>query len=318
MAAISVTLDYGSLAAIGLFALSALILSAARAAGKSPVEYLFARRLHRDKIDVEYEYEQRKELRARIGQFHGRLVEAASAMNYRLLNLEKNRKRYIEEGWLRREKAPLRLLRRRRYDGYGYYYRTTVARFLMLAALSNKFEHEALFIDSRIAEPTDRTFLFYVKAFGWAMTDVELFRGLTYNSSESTDHFFTDELRRICMNVSKDDPSLDPRSFHELFMGDSDFASAISFFDDLRPGQLRWDRLMALQLLLMAFLNRFGYPDIHMSDESWFEKVASQIHHRAVAENLSAWMPRLGLKDDEEARRIDAALKRRITLPDAV
>jgi hypothetical protein len=93
--------------------------------------------------------------------------------------------------------------------GRLYYFRTTVYRFLLLASVGNHFERRALHIDSRIAEPSDLTFLLYVKALRWAITDAALFRDVEGYSEETPgDHFYADRLREMCASMYDGDRQL--------------------------------------------------------------------------------------------------------------
>ena len=68
---------------------------------------------------------------------------------------------------------------------------------------------------------------------------------------------------------------------------------------------------MALWLLLMAFINTFGYKS-QFSEDVWFDKVAEQIGHVEVAKKLLNWLPKLGLDSDPGAKKIQEALRRRL------
>ena len=107
--------------------------------------YLIAKLELRDKLRIEYEYEQRKKLRDLIGRYHGRVLQAAEDMNYRIFNLYSNE----SHGWLEVDTD---------YEKVGttrqkYYFQTTVYRFLNLMFIVRRFEEESLYVDSRIAEP---------------------------------------------------------------------------------------------------------------------------------------------------------------------
>jgi hypothetical protein len=82
---------------------------------------------------------------------------------------------------------------------------------------------------------------------------------------------------------------------------------ALVFFDGLRPDSFRWDRLTAFRLLLLAFLNGFGYEH-QQSPQSHLDAVARNIKTVTVAANLVAWLPKLGLGNDVQAQRIETAL----------
>jgi hypothetical protein len=81
------------------------------------------------------------------------------------------------------------------------------------------------------------------------------------------------------------------------------FEDVFEFFQGLtsQESRFRWDRLVCFHLLVMAFLNVFGYKSHYSEDE--------------IAPNFKEWIHRLGLGDQSEAQRIiralDAALARR-------
>ena len=261
--------------------------------------------LHRAKADTDYEYEQRKKLRDAIGEYRGQLVEAATDFNYRLMNLDRN----VARGWLNVDGQ---------YDlpkGKLYYFRTTVYRFLVLASVGNRFERDALHIDSRIAEPTDLTFLLYVKALRWAITDAALFRGVEGYSEETPgDHFYADRLREMCASMYDGERELRFGEFEDAvpMEGTKD---ALVFFDGLAPDTFRWERLAAFRLLLIGFINTFGYEH-QRSPQAHLDAVARNIRTASVADNLRMWLPKLGLGDDLQAQRVEAALAK-VALPQA-
>jgi hypothetical protein len=256
------------------------------------VSYFFRRREARHKLAVEYEYEQRKKLRDLIGRYHGRLLAACNSLNYRLWNLYAN----ADSGWLDCKGE---------YDGAGYYLLSFVHRFLAVFASIRQFENEAIYVDRRIAEKKDFAFLSYIDAIRWVMTDVALFEGLSYNVSEQTDHFFSDNFRLYCDECVKGGEFISYDEFCDRVGGEDLWGPVLAFFDSLRPGEtrLRWDRLVALHLLLMAFINSFGYEPQY-SSQSKFDHVAGQMRHPEIGKNLVEWLPRHGLRKDEESRKI--------------
>jgi hypothetical protein len=258
-------------------------------------------RLHRNKADANYEYEQRKKLRDTIGAYRGQLVEAATDFNYRLANLDIS----IGKGWLKQD-GP---------TGDTYYFQTTVYRFLILASVSNRFEREALVIDSQIADKDDLAFLLYVKAFRWGLTDAALFKGVAdYRESDPTSHLLTDRLRQMCAVVYVDDRELSFGEFeHRLLQqtAPTGVEAALSFFDGLERGDQRWDRLWVFRLLLLAFINTFGYEMQHSTQEH-LDEVASNVDRDRVLENFRSWIDKLGLGKEEEMANVRSAIDRRL------
>jgi hypothetical protein len=288
-------------ATVGIAALTALVTQLVAA----PLRLFVEGKLHHGRLEADYEYEQRKALRQKIGEYHGRLLQASTSFSYRITNLLNN----ADQGWLNVHGDYGRRMEDR------YYFRTTVCRFMTLMALAARFEREAIFIDSRIAEPTDRLFLFYVKAFRWAMTDTALFKGVSYDVSHASDHFFNDQLLSMCTALPDGGIDFNLRDLHDLLEGEHGLQPVLDYFDGLRPGQLRWDRLMALELLVMSFINNFGY-ELQYSREPWFRTVARRIERPEVAQSLRDWIPKLGLGDDRQARNIVEALDARLASAD--
>lgn len=276
----------------------------------SPVRYFVDRRLQRTAKEAEYEFEQRKKLRNEIGSYHGRLLEAGSALHYRLIQIyDKRHKRWLNVSGRYRERYPRH-----------YFFNSTVYRFMAFAAVANRFEREAIYIDSRFADPTDRLFVFYIKALRWALTDTALFDGLEYGD-DPTDHFYTDHLRRMCASLWKDNGEglQDLSALEDTLATEHELEPVLVFFDGLDPddaSRLRWDRLAAFQVLLMAFIETFGY-EIHKSEERWFDAVAGRMR-REVATNLLDWLPKLGIEGDERrdpGGRLATAALRKYELP---
>lgn len=263
------------------------------------ISYFFKRRETRHKLEVEYEYEQRKRLRELIGRYHGRLLNATTSLNHRLWNLYAHH----DKEWLNVNGVF--------YQGAGYYFVSTVYRFLSVFALIRQLETEAVLLDRRIAEKKDYTFLNYAAALQWVMTDVALFDGLTYDSSSQKDHFFSDYFRHYSEVCSKDQTVL---TFEEFSAGpycSHELEPVLKYFDGLRPDEprFRWDRIVALHMILMAFNNVFGYKRQYSQQEQ-FDTAATKLRHRTILTNLVNWLYRHDLGGDKEAGKIIVAEKR--------
>jgi hypothetical protein len=265
----------------------------------TPLQYVFSRRALEHKLRAEYEYEQRKELRRLIGQYHGRLVEAGDAWRHRMNNL------YDHE-------AAGRMAVHGSYVNPDYYFGTTVYRFMTLAALARQFEAEAFYVDARIAERADLDILKYVKAFRWIMTDLELVRGLEYDAWEARDHFLNDRYRGLCDAFAVEGrlPSL--AEFESRAGRDPQLEPVLCFFDGLQADEerLRWDRLVAHHLLVTGFLNFAGY-DMQYSDDEYLARAVGKFRHPQIAANLVRAIEKLGLGVEPNAARIQAALRAR-------
>ena len=239
------------------------------------------------KLDLAHQHQQRQELQALKSKFRGRLVEAADLFHFRMLNLYRN----VGEGWLNV---------RDDYGTYSYYFHSSVLRFLILLSLALRFEREAVFIEEEYARENEVQFFWFCKAMRWATTDVHnLFRDVDdYDMSYAADHFFTDQLRDICALIANgDEPEMGLSHFVSA-AGEPELQPAMQFFDGLRPDEdrHRWDRVVALHLVVIGFLNNFGYGP-QGSDEARLAEVVARFNNPRVPGNLAAMLGKLGLTD---------------------
>lgn len=247
------------------------------------VGYYFKRKEISFKARMDYEYEQRKKSQELIGRYHGRLVSSANELSSRFWNLHEN----WGKGWLDLKGD---------YSDPQYYFMSTAYRLMSFFALIRMIETEAILLDGRTSTKKDVKFLDFVAAFKWVITDVDLYKGIPYNNFHASEHFFSDDLRRYAELCFLDKTCLTYTEFKRGPMLNSEFAPVLKFIDGLAPrnGQLRWDRLVVLHLLLLAFLNKFGYPRQRTNFANFFSAV-QQIQSRAILVNLKSWLPELCL-----------------------
>jgi hypothetical protein len=252
----------------------------------------------RNTAEVAYRYEQRRKQHEVIGRHHGRLIAAASSLGYRMWNLYSN----CEHGWL---------VVKREGDLDGYYFKSTTYRLMHFFALVRGTEKEAILLDGRVARPKEYLFLNYIEVFHWVMTDTALFADMPYNHTNQGDHFFADEFRRYCELCSPDEGQLTFDSFEKGPYVDPKLLPVLRFLDGLTPKEprLRWDRLVALHLLIQAFLNDFGYQRQYAHKRSFLE-IADQIQNKAILVNLRRWLPRHELGKKGGTKQVLLAIKR--------
>jgi hypothetical protein len=129
-----------------------------------------------------------------------------------------------------------------------------------------------------------------------------------------------------CTPAGDGEGLVDIRAFEDLIAEEDKLEELLRFFDGLNPDdldRLRWDRLVAFQLVLMAFIETFGY-EIHKTDQKWFDAVARRMRPE-VATNLMDWLPKLGIGKqsrfhrtlDPGGRRAIEALKK-VALPEHI
>jgi hypothetical protein len=141
------------------------------------------------------------------------------------------------------------------------------------------------------------------------MTDVALFEGLPYDNFRQSDHFFSDYFRRTCEHCLQTGRFLSIEEFDVLLLKSDSLDVISSYFDGLtrNESRFRWDRLVAFHLLLMAFINAFGYKR-QRSRQEQLDCAARQICNLRILENLVSWLPRHDLDQHREAKRIERAV----------
>jgi hypothetical protein len=141
------------------------------------------------------------------------------------------------------------------------------------------------------------------------MTDLALFSGLEYDNFHEKDHFFADTFRHYCDSCTQPGGAfVELEDFIKRLQDDRSLDPVLSFFDSLcrDEGRLRWDRLVAFHLILVAFINNIGY-DEQRTSEGQMTEIASQVRNPRVLRNLVAWLPKHGLSIDHETKRLKRA-----------
>jgi hypothetical protein len=292
------------------------------------------------KLQSQYRHKERTQLRELIGDFHGRMLEAAVDWDRRMWQL------YADDGrWLRKENGQ-DLDTAEYMRGEQYLFRSYVFRFLSLCAIARKFETKALYIDAQkdIARKPDLDFYKYAKALLWSMTHADL---TPQDGMPGRDHFPNDQFRPLldlCYRQNGDGlPTMIAGDDEDVifdFLRFGAFATRVTdlpddatqewhdmrktfdYFNRLQrddfdtDGQprYRWDRLVVLHLLAIGFIDTFGYEWQGYDDER-IETAVSQLQYACVADVYGRSIRRLGLDDQREMQVIERLLRKRSSQP---
>lgn len=277
----------------------------------------------------QHNQEQRRNLYELISRYHGRVLEAALDWDRRAVQIHRGRYDMLDPD------------DDKRLDPDQYYYQSVIFRFLQLMAIARRFEAEAFYFDARIAKDRDFDLLRYAKAFLWVMIHAEL---SPRDGLENLDHFRSDAFRPLldlCYAEPVDDgghpllPATRSRQGELIFDRERCMAilhrgeelghgrqvrELLEFFDGIRPDEFdatgrqrrRWDRLVALHLLVLAFVHKCGYSWHREEDFASTARAVADLllDPQNLAEEFARWLPRLGLGDDEEIALLLGALAR--------
>jgi hypothetical protein len=316
----------------------AAVLAAVVAAAGTLTGVLLAGRAEALKLRSQYRQQERNQLRELIGEFHGRMLETAIDWDRRMWQL------YDDDGTWLRSKDGEQLVAAEYAKSEQYLFRSYVFRFLSLCAIARKFETQAFYIDAqaRIARERDLDFLKYAKGFLWAMTHADL---TPQDGMPGSDHFPNDQFRPLldlCYRhdvdgipgtaVGDDDVIFDFRRFgafaaRVVTVTDDaeqewrDLRKAFDYFNGLRRDdyegdrpRYRWDRLVVLHLLVIGFINTFGY-EWQRYDEHRIEAAVSQLRYACVADAFQRTIRQLGLEDQREMKTVHRLVLHRAAAP---
>ena len=194
--------------------------------------------------------EQSKKVKEHIAHHKGKILKAADILNQRLKNFAKNH----NETWLIIENGD--------YKKSNHYMDTFVYRFLSFFAEIKLLEKDLIYIDTTISQKNDLRMLKYFRLLHEVMCDVDLFEGFNYNKSYATDHFFTTPFYNFSNSIIQDGKVIELDDFiqkkEEIL---PKITQIYKFFDSINPNEdrLRCERLKAFHLILIAFLNEYGY-----------------------------------------------------------
>jgi hypothetical protein len=308
---------------IGLSAIVALVVATVATGGVKAlldfaVKDMLARRqadradeASRRAADRDFEYARRKAVDDLVGEWRGRLVHSAMDMHVRIRNLYT----YDERALDRRQ---------------SHLYRSTVFRFLAFFRYVVAFERRAIYLESDISRDLDRWLAEYGRCLMWVMTDVRLFDGSGYSRQTADEHFFTEQLAAIAtLEIDIDapftwtyfgdhfirtdtEPSWHVRVFRrKARLPPRPVDGAFDFFERLPRKPLAWDRIVCLDLLLVAFLDAVGYAAAHRANRETFDDIASKFKTTWVPRNLPSWLDRQILTDPMRVGLIKSALAQR-------
>ncbi|WP_414451827.1 hypothetical protein AB4851_24790 [Burkholderia sp. 22PA0099] len=259
--------------------------------------YFFKRKENCHKAELDYEYEQKKASRELIARYKGRLLREAVQLTNRQWNLYSN----WDKGWMKINYQS---------GTDGYYFTSTIYRFLSLYTLTLAADSEAILLDTTISSQSDYDFIKYLAIIRWVITDVSLFSNLNYDPSIAHDHFFSDNLKIYTNPCWVDGKMVSYDIFRTQQFTSAEMQPVLNFFDDLKKNETRyrWDRLVALHLILATYANKFGY-DLQRTSKTKLRTIAQEAQNPEILKNLIDWLKRHHLTRDRETKKLIRALK---------
>jgi len=231
--------------------------------------------LLRFQLKQNYIADQSKKIKDVVSINKGNLLKNGELLNHRLFNFATN----YDTTWL---------VCSGNYTANRHYMDTMVYRLLGFFGYIKIIERDLIYLDTTISQKSDLRLLKYFRLFHEVMCSVDLFHGFDYDVSKPTDHFFTTPFDNMINHVIDNKRVLD---LDDFLAKKIDILPKIEpiycFFDSISPKEqrLRCERLKSLHLLLIAFLNEFGY-DYQKTDKKQMEKLKMRLGNYRLLENL--------------------------------
>jgi hypothetical protein len=237
------------------------------------------------KLEKDYTYEQRKKVKDAIAAHKGHLLNAASSLNGRLKNLTK----VNGEKWLNVDGE---------YTTDGHlYFKTFVYRVLSFYAWINVLEDELIYMDTFISAKEDIEFLKFLRVFPLPFYDGDLVDGIKNENGD--DNLSAKEINRDIIYkdifnsmylwmITPEKKVISFEEFLSTYESNLDKISPLfSFLDGINPreNRFRWDRIYVLQILLVGFLNKFGY-DFHKTDYKYLNELIDRQGKKKTFKNI--------------------------------
>lgn len=232
-----------------------------------------------------YIFEQSKKVQNHIAKHKIQLLRSAELLNNRMKNFAKN----YHKGWLDVNGM---------YQEDNHYIDTTVYRFLAFYAQIQLIENDLIYIDSTISQKKDIRMLKYFRLFYDVMCDVEMFNGFEYDINIAKDHFFTTPFYNFSNNLIENGKVINLDTYlekkNELL---SKIKDVYIFFDSMSPKEkrLRCERLKIFHIILIAFLNEYGY-DYQKTSSKTLKLLKKELGNYKLINNLKPLIKKYKLK----------------------
>lgn len=248
---------------------------------------------HVEKLDKTHEHEQRKKIKEVISKNKVNIIDAAESLNHRMWNFGDNH----SEGWhIKNDKE---------IDNQYYLY-SFAYRLLAFFSWCGKVEKEMIYLDSTIAEEKDLNFVKFLKIFPQLMCDASTFKGLEYDYSHDTDHFYKDNFQSFVNQISREDGVITFEDFKsKIERREINVDKVIGFLSGINPSEnrFRWFRLESMHFVLLMFINTYGY-DFQYTDIEKIRELLKKHKVNPTFSNINRMICDFKLQESPEVKLI--------------
>ena len=255
-------------------------------------------RLLKSKLKTEHNFEQQKEIKKILAKNKVHLINACENLNHRFWNFAKNH----DKGWLN--------IDGKYEDRHYYYFHSFIYRFLVVFAWIENIEKEIIWLDTTISSKDDLYLLKFLKVFPRVFCDLSLSTKENPNGDYAIDHFFRNDFNELPSVINKDGLIMSYTDFISNPEKDDTLKTIYYFFDGLNPNEdrERWDRLNLFSLLLIIFLNAYGY-DFQKTSEAKMKQAINNPRMSKMLNGLIIALEDYKLTDHKEVKKFTKLIK---------
>jgi hypothetical protein len=277
-----------------------IIVSIATSLGTMYFKSKWDARTHESKLNIEHSLSEKKKIKESISKYKVQMMNSCEILNHRLWNLAE----HYEKKW--------HFVDGNYFKDSKYYFHSFIYRIASVVWWSNKIENELVYLDTTIADEEDLDFLKFCKFINITLSQVKLFKNLEYDGSSDLDHFYHHKLAQqvSCLSNANKSNIIDYHDYEEdLTKYLKSMDGLCKFIDGVEPSEdrLRWNRVYSLHLVLIAFLNNYGY-DFQKTSEAQVKEIVSFMKlsngYETVLKNLKDLLEKHMLQKNIEVKKI--------------
>jgi hypothetical protein len=247
------------------------------------------------KLKIEHKYDEKKKIKEVISKYKMQMLYASEELNYRIWNLYRNYENQ-KDCWDGTAEGQVK----------DYYFYTFIYRLSLFYGWANKIENEMTFIDIKYADKSDIAFIKYLRLFFKLPCNRQIIINYYQEGlrGRSTDFFQYNTLKEYCDQLLKIDFADGEKLKHYIEHNEILFSS---FINNICPGEdkrYRWDILQFIHILIMAFLNTYGYDYQYTSNEIISELFGSNLTRNFLWDDFIGNIIEFRMDKDKELKKI--------------
>lgn len=179
-------------------------------------------------------------------------------------------------------------------------------RFITFFSYIRQIENGLIYIDSTFAGKSDLEFIKFLRTFPQLFCDVKLFEGVQYDKSLAIGHFFRNSFENICDSFIHQNEIVTYSNFiEEIGKFEYENKKLFEYFDSISidESRYRFDLLKHFHLIIIAFLNTYGY-DFQRSTIRQINEVIVMPRKSHLYKNLGVILTRNKLAKNKWIKRM--------------